>query len=52
MLVHLQGFGFDVSKYPNVTKWYTKAKKTIVGYKEINEEGVQQLKTFFKQYQK
>jgi glutathione S-transferase len=52
MLFHFQGLGFDVSKYPNVAKWYARAQKTIPGYKEINEEGVAQLKQFFKKFQK
>ncbi|KDR20966.1 glutathione S-transferase 1-1-like [Zootermopsis nevadensis] len=48
----IEGFGFDVNKYSNVAKWYTRAQKTIDGYKEINEEGVIQLKQFFKKFQK
>ncbi|KAJ9592349.1 hypothetical protein L9F63_001118 [Diploptera punctata] len=46
----IEALGFDVSKYPNIVKWYEKAKKTIAGYKEINEEGNNQLKGFFKQF--
>jgi hypothetical protein len=52
MLFHFQGFGFDVNKYSNVAKWYARAQKAIAGYKEINEEGVVQLKQYFKQFQK
>ena len=43
---------FDISKYGNVVKWYEKAKKTIAGHKEVNEEGNAQLKQFFKLYLK
>ncbi|KAJ4433652.1 hypothetical protein ANN_15962 [Periplaneta americana] len=32
-------FDFDVSKYPNVAKWYSNAKKVIPGYEEINQTG-------------
>jgi len=38
--------GFDLTKYPNVTKWFAKAKTTIPGY-ELNEAGVQEFKKFF-----
>ncbi|GAB0096004.1 uncharacterized protein DMENIID0001_114520 [Sergentomyia squamirostris] len=32
------GFKFDFSKYPNITRWYEMCKKIIVGY-EINQKG-------------
>nr|QGA89197.1 glutathione S-transferase delta 1 [Periplaneta americana] len=32
-------FDFDVSKYPNVVRWYSNAKKAIPGYEEINHKG-------------
>lgn len=31
--------GFDLSKYPNVAKWFEKSKKIIPGYDEINHAG-------------
>jgi hypothetical protein len=52
MLFHFQAVGFDVSKYLNVAKWYARAQKTMVGYKEINDEGTTQLKQFLKEFQK
>nr|AEV23882.1 glutathione S transferase class theta [Blattella germanica] len=44
--------GFDISKYQNVGKWYERAKKSIPGYKEINDEGNTLLKTFLQQFMK
>jgi glutathione S-transferase len=38
--------GFDLSKYPNVTKWYNKCKTTIPGY-DLNEAGLKEFKRFF-----
>jgi glutathione S-transferase len=35
----LQILGFDLSKYPNVAKWFEKSKKIIPGYDEINHAG-------------
>nr|CAD7423568.1 unnamed protein product [Timema monikensis] len=29
-------FGYSLSKYPNVNKWFTKCKKSIPGYEELN----------------
>jgi glutathione S-transferase len=52
MAFYFQVFGFDVSKYPNVAKWYARAQKTIVGYKEINEEGARELREFIKKFEK
>jgi hypothetical protein len=43
MTFSFQAFGFDINRYPNVAKWYARAQKTIVGHKEINEEGARQL---------
>ncbi|XP_036324009.1 glutathione S-transferase 1-1-like [Rhagoletis pomonella] len=39
------GAGFDISKYPNVAKWYETAKK-LPGWEE-NWEGVLEFKKFF-----
>jgi len=36
---------FDLSKYPNVTKWYAKCKATTPGY-DINEAGLEAFKQF------
>lgn len=38
-----EAIGFDLSKYENVSKWYSKCKETIPGY-DINEAGVVLLK--------
>jgi hypothetical protein len=35
-----------------VAKWYARAQKTIEGYKEINEEGNEQMKELIKKFQK
>lgn len=32
--------GFDVAKYPNVSRWYTKVKETAPGYEEANGKNV------------
>ncbi|PSN30080.1 hypothetical protein C0J52_27540 [Blattella germanica] len=32
-------FGFDLSKYSNVTKWLARAKRTIPNYEELNHVG-------------
>ncbi|PSN29674.1 hypothetical protein C0J52_26681 [Blattella germanica] len=32
-------FGFDLKPYPNVARWFAKAKKTLPGYEEINHAG-------------
>jgi hypothetical protein len=34
----------DISKYQNVTRWFSKAKKTIEGYDEIQTAGNAELK--------
>lgn len=36
--------GYDMSKFPNVVKWYSKVKKTIEGYDEIHNAAVIVLK--------
>lgn len=38
--------GFDLSKYPNVAKWYDLCKATVPGY-SINQAGVDEFKKFF-----
>ncbi|KAJ6647487.1 Glutathione S-transferase 1, isoform C [Pseudolycoriella hygida] len=38
--------GFDLSKYPNVAKWYSNCKATVPGY-DINEAGLAEFKKFF-----
>lgn len=38
--------GFDLSKYPNVEKWYAKCKATTPGY-DLNEAGLAEFKKFF-----
>jgi hypothetical protein len=36
-----------MSKFPNVTKWYSKVKKAIEGYDEIQNAGAVALKQMF-----
>lgn len=38
--------GFDLSKYPNVNKWYALCKETVPGY-SINQAGLEEFKKFF-----
>lgn len=38
--------GFDLSKYPNVAKWFALCKATVPGY-SINQAGVDEFKKFF-----
>jgi len=38
--------GFDLTKYPNISKWYNTCKSTIPGY-DINEAGLVEFKKFF-----
>lgn len=38
--------GFDLSKYPNVAKWYALCKTSVTGY-EINQAGVDDFKRKF-----
>ncbi|XP_069700048.1 glutathione S-transferase D5-like [Periplaneta americana] len=42
----MQAVGFDVSKYPNVTKWLGNMKK-LAGYDEIIVKGNELLKAYF-----
>jgi hypothetical protein len=52
MTFSFQALGFDISRYPNVAKWYERAQKSIVGHKEINEEGARQLREGHKKLEK
>ncbi|KAJ9598046.1 hypothetical protein L9F63_026849, partial [Diploptera punctata] len=36
--------GFDITRYPNVTKWFEKMKKVVPGYDEINHKGCLEFK--------
>nr|CAD7406795.1 unnamed protein product [Timema cristinae] len=38
------GYSVNPSKYPNVSRWLIKAKKTIPGYAELNGPGLKDLK--------
>jgi hypothetical protein len=40
----LQAAGFDIAKYPNVSKWLAKAKKAIPKYEELNQAGCLEIK--------
>jgi hypothetical protein len=42
-----QIFGFDITKYPNVSKWFAKAKKTIPKYEELNHAGCLEYKKLY-----
>ncbi|XP_023725269.1 glutathione S-transferase 1-1 [Cryptotermes secundus] len=44
--------GFDVSKYANVSRWYSNAQKKLPGYDEIVGSGCKALKEYFDQYKK
>lgn len=37
---------FDLSKFPNVAKWYELCKTTVPGY-DINQAGIEEFKKFF-----
>ncbi len=39
--------GFDLTKFPNVLKWYQKCKQTIPGYDEANQRGCDEFKAKF-----
>lgn len=43
----LQVVGFDIAKYPNVSKWLAKAKKTIPKYEELNHAGCLKFKEMY-----
>jgi hypothetical protein len=42
-----QVIGFDIAKYPNVSKWLAKAKKTIPKYEELNHAGCLKFKEMY-----
>ncbi|XP_069699715.1 glutathione S-transferase 1-1-like [Periplaneta americana] len=37
-----RGLDFDISKYHNVTRWFSNAKKTMVGFSEIEGKGIEE----------
>uniref|UniRef100_A0A1L8E4N2 glutathione transferase n=1 Tax=Nyssomyia neivai TaxID=330878 RepID=A0A1L8E4N2_9DIPT len=39
---NLDGFKYNLSKYPNVTQWYERCKKTMPGY-EVNQKALDEL---------
>ncbi|XP_011498164.1 PREDICTED: uncharacterized protein LOC105362421 [Ceratosolen solmsi marchali] len=39
-------FDYDMSKYPNVTRWFEKLQSEVPKYKEINESGLKEYKAF------
>jgi glutathione S-transferase len=39
--------GYDLSKYPNITRWYQLMKDTLPGW-EINEEGLNVMRQYIK----
>lgn len=43
---------FDISKYNNVSKWFTKVKKTLPGYNEVFDEEWPHLTAFIEQFKK
>lgn len=43
----LQVVGYDITKYPHVTKWLAKSKTSLPGYAEANEKGVQMFKGMY-----
>lgn len=42
-----QVLGYDLSKFPNVMKWYSKVKKAVEGYDEIHNAALIVLKQMF-----
>lgn len=47
LLFILQVVGYDITKYPHVTKWLAKSKTSLPGYAEANEKGVQMFKGMY-----
>jgi hypothetical protein len=45
-----QVLGYDMSKFPNVTKWYSEVKKAIEGYDEIQNAAAVVLKQMFESH--
>lgn len=43
----LQAFGFDVSKYENVSRWLDKMKTSAPGYRKANSEGIEIMRKYF-----
>ncbi|XP_050435654.1 glutathione S-transferase 1-like [Adelges cooleyi] len=36
----IEAVDFDLSPFPNVSKWLSKAKTTLPGYQELNQKGI------------
>jgi hypothetical protein len=47
-----QAIGFDIKKYPNISKWLAKAKKSIPKYEELNHEGYLKYKEMYDSFTK
>jgi hypothetical protein len=47
MFYLFQIFGFDITKYPNISKWLAKAKKSIPKYEELNHAGCLEYKEMY-----
>jgi hypothetical protein len=47
-----QVLGYDMSKFPNVMKWYSKVQKAIEGYVEIQNAATVALKQMFGSHSK
>jgi hypothetical protein len=43
----LQIIGFDIAKYPNVSKWFARVKKAIPKYEELNHAGCLKFKELY-----
>lgn len=43
----LEAFSFDLSKFPNVVRWYAELRKTCPGY-DVTQQGKEALKNMFK----
>lgn len=43
-----EAFGLDLGKFPNVERWYNKAKETMQDYEELNQAGANQLGEIFR----
>lgn len=41
-------FGYDLEPYANINRWFEACKNEIVGYEEINQEGLNVFKSFLK----
>jgi glutathione S-transferase len=43
--------GVDLSKFPNILRWYENCQKNMLGY-EFNQEGAEKFKVFFSRIKK